>query len=115
MQYFSLAPGQSDRRLKHLAILDESFCERLQSTEEAFTGLDREPEILRPRTSQHALCGQQTGDVIDRQAPVGIRLHFKALRTGSLIKENISFWMNCELWLGVMDYCKILSSVHDAP
>lgn len=115
MQDFPFAPGELDRRLEHLAILDEFFRKRFQSAEEVFAGRDRYAEVLRPPPSHHALYGQQASDVIDRQTPVCIRFHFKALGAGFLIKENEGFRMNGEVLIGVMDGNETFSAVHGAP
>jgi len=115
MQYFPFAPGELDRRLEHSAILDEFFCKRFQAAEEVFAGRDRYAEVLRPPPSHHTLYGQQAGDVMDRQTPVCIRFHFKALSAGFPVEENEGFRMNCEVVISGMNCRKILSVFHGPP
>lgn len=115
MQYFLFAPGELIRGLEQLAILNEFFYQRSQSAKEVFAGRDRYAEVLWPPPSHHTLYGQQTGDVIDRQAPICIRLHFKALGAGFPVEENEGFRMNCEVVISAMDCRKDFSAFHGPP
>jgi hypothetical protein len=94
MKYFSLALGGRNLCSEHLTIPDEFVRSRPYPAKEILGGGDDYAEVLGRLSPHHTLCGQQTGYVIDRHAPVCICLHFEAKNSGLFVKENECFRMN---------------------
>ncbi len=115
MKHFPLTPGKQDRRLRHLAKLDEFFGMFFQSAKQVFAGRHPYAEVPGRLSSHHTVCGQQAGDLIDWQPPICVRFHFKAACTGFLVEENESLRMNREFLSRTIDYSEILLANHRAP